>query len=99
MYPARLTMGWRCDDASLDERPISFKLAYEKNALEVASAAYHGNSYLSFTSPNDLYVGVFPSGNPPLTLLEQSVSLSLNGSIRGYGCFERTVPGILAAES
>ncbi len=99
MYQARLTMGWRCDDVSLDEKPISFKLSYEKETVEVASTAYHGNSYLSFTSPNDLYVGVFPSGNPPLTLLEQSVSLRLNGSIKGYGCFERTVPGMLAAES
>ena len=99
IYPAKLEMGWRCDDASLDEKPISFKLTYEKGPFEVESIAYRGNSYLSFTSPNDLYVGVYPAGNPPLTLLEQSVVLRLNGSVQGYGCFERTVPGVLAAES
>jgi hypothetical protein len=99
IYPAKLEMGWRCDDASLDEKPISFRLTYEKGPFEVESTAYRGNSYLSFTSPNDLYVGVYPAGNPPLTLLEQSVVLRLNGSVRGYGCFERTVPGVLAAES
>jgi len=99
MYPARLEMGWRCDDVSRAEKPMSFKLAYETATLEVESIAYPGNSYLSFTSPNDLYVGVYPSGNPPLTLLEQSVELRLNGSVKGYGCFERTVPGVLAAEA
>jgi hypothetical protein len=56
MYPARLEMGWRCDDVSRAERPMSFKLAYERATLEVESIAYRGNSYLSFTSPNDLYV-------------------------------------------
>jgi hypothetical protein len=42
---------------------------------------------------------VFPSGDPPLTLLEQSTLLLLNDSIKGYGNLERTVPGIIGVES
>jgi hypothetical protein len=99
LHQARLEMGWRCDDVSLAEKTISFSLISDMGRHDVESTAYRGNSYLSFTSPNDLYVGVYPAGDPPLTLLEQSVDLRLNGSVRGYGCFERTVPGVLAAES
>jgi hypothetical protein len=36
---------------------------------------------------------------PTLVLLEQSVKLRLNGgSVEGYGCCERTVQGLIAAE-
>jgi hypothetical protein len=99
LYEAKLDYGWRCDDARRDEEPIRFKLIYEKGMHEVASTAFRGNSYLCLASPNDMYVGVYASpGGATETLLEQSVSLQLNGSVPGYGCFERTVFGVIRPE-
>ncbi len=100
LYEAKLEMGWRCDDAARDREPISFKLHYEKGTLEIETVEYQTNSYLSLTSPNDQYVGVYPSeGGKTLVLTEQSVRLRLNGSVDGYGCFERTINGIVAPEA
>jgi hypothetical protein len=99
LYEAKLEMGQRCDDARRDQEPVSFKLNYEKGTLDIESTTFHGSSYLSLCSPNEMYIGVYPSeGGPTETLMEQSVSLSLNGFIKGYGCFERTVPGIIKPE-
>lgn len=99
LYPATLEMGWRCDDATRDEEPISFRIVYEKGTLDIETVSYTTNSYSSLTSPNDQYVGVYPSeAGPTLVLLEQSVKLRLNGTVNGYGCYERTVNGVLAPE-
>lgn len=101
LYEGKLEMGWRCDDARRDREPISFRIIYSKGVLDINTVAFVSNSYSSLTSPNDQYVGVYPStGNEPtLVLLEQSVKLLLNNSVAGYGCFERTVQGVVAAES
>jgi hypothetical protein len=98
LYGAKLELDWRCDNADRAEKLTGFTLTTDKAKHRIEATAFRGSSYLSFTSPNDLYVGVYQAGKPPLTLLEQSVALRLNGSIEGYGCFERTVPGVLAAE-
>jgi hypothetical protein len=99
MYQGRLEMGWRCDDAMRDEDPISFKIHYEKGTLDIETVGTTSNSYSSLTSPNDQYVGVYPSvPGPTLVLLEQSVKMLLNGKVAGYGCLERTVNGTIAPE-
>ena len=43
LYPAKLEMGWRCDDASLDEKPISFKLSLKTCASVVTRLAIFFN--------------------------------------------------------
>lgn len=100
LHDATLEMGWRCDDASRDQEPISFKLHYANGTLEIDTVAFPTNSYLSLTAPNDMYVGVYPSNEgKTLVLTEQSVALLLDGSVPGYGCFERTINGIVALEA
>jgi hypothetical protein len=101
LFEGRLEMGWRCDDAKRDQDPISFRIHYAKGTLDIDVASFVTNSYCSLTSPNDQYVGVYPSpgAQPTLVLMEQSVKLRLNGKIGGYGCCERTVPGVIAPEA
>jgi hypothetical protein len=96
IYEARLQLDWRCGDIAEYAKPFGFVLEYDKGALRIDSLAYPASAYLSYTSPNEIWVGVYHSGHPPLTLLEQSVTLRLNGAVDGYGCYERTVPGVLA---
>lgn len=98
-FEARIVSIERCEDVAKDEQPIRIILSYEKGTLTIDTAEYHGSSYLSLVSPNDQYVGVYPSDpGPTLVLDEQSVTLTLNGSVKGYGCYERTIPGIHKAE-
>jgi hypothetical protein len=40
----------------------------------------------------------YPGGDPPLTLLEQSTLLSLDGKVKGFGHFARTVRGVIAVD-
>jgi hypothetical protein len=92
-------MSWRCDDVGRDQEPLAFKIDYEHGALQVDTTAFRGSSYLSLTSPNDMYVGVYSADGAPVeTLLEQSVTLRLNGKVGGYGCYERTVFGVITPE-
>lgn len=99
-YEAKIEAIDRCEDVARDEEPIRIVLSYAKGTLTIDTAAYHGSSYLSLVSPNDQYVGVYHSEEgPTLVLDEQSVSLTLNGSVKGYGCYERTIPGVHRAEA
>lgn len=99
-FDAKIDLIERCERVEDDEKPIRFTLSYANGRLEVETAGYHGSSYLSLTSPNDQYVGVYASdAGPTLVLDEQSVSLTLNGDIPGYGAYERTIPGVLKAEA
>ncbi|MEO0030468.1 MAG: hypothetical protein RIS94_226 [Pseudomonadota bacterium] len=98
-FEARLVSIDRCERVQDDEALVRIVLAYEKGELVIETAAYHGSSYLSLVSPNDQYVGVYHTDlGPTLVLDEQSVTLTLNGTVRGYGCFERTIPGAHKAE-
>lgn len=93
-FDARIEAIERCENVAGDEDPIRVVLGYENGTLTIDTAAYHGSSYLSLSSPNDQYVGVYPSEpGPTMVLDEQSATLTLNGSVKGYGCFERTIPG------
>lgn len=93
-FDARIEHIERCEHVENDEALIRTVLSYANGTLEIDTAAYHGSSYLSLISPNDMHVGVYPTDpGPTLVLNEQSVSLTLNGSIKGYGCYERTIPG------
>jgi hypothetical protein len=100
IYEGRLEMGWRCDDAKRDREPISFRIVYANGTLDIDVVAFTSNSYSSLTSPNDQYVGVYPSQmtEPTLVLLEQSARMRLNGKVAGHGCCERTVQGVVAEE-
>jgi hypothetical protein len=100
LYEARLELPSRCDDPERDHDPVRFKLHYANGTLEIETTKYQSDSYLSLTSPNDQYVGVYPSeGKQTLVLAEQSVALLLNGTVPGYGCFERTIDGHVEPEA
>jgi hypothetical protein len=100
LYPAELELPWRCDDAARDHDPVRFRLHYANGSLDIETTEFQTDSYLSLTSPNDQYVGVYPTlGKPTLVLAEQSVGLRLNGSVPGYGCFERTINGHVEPEA
>lgn len=100
MYEAKLTYPWRINDAAQATQPYAFQLAYERGTLNVEVERIVNTAYLSFTAPNELYIGVFQQpGKTPLTLLEQSARFKLNGSVTGYGHIERTVPGEILVES
>ena len=99
-YEARIEHIERCQKVADDECPIKFVLSYEKGRLEIDTAGYHGSSYLSLTSPNDMYAGVYPSAAGPTAIVdEQSVTLLLDGAVKGYGTYERTIPGVVKPES
>jgi hypothetical protein len=75
-----------------------FSVDYEHGRLDIRTAGIQNAAYLSFTAPNDHYIGVYPGGEPPLTLMEQPSRFTLNGTIGGYGWMERTVPGVIGVD-
>lgn len=94
-FDAKIESIERIEDVAQDEKLIRIVLVYAGGTLTIDTAGYHGSSYLSLTAPNDQYVGVYKSEpGPTLVLDEQSVTLTLNGSIPGYGAYERTIPGM-----
>jgi hypothetical protein len=98
LFDGRLTYEWRIDNAADAAKSYEFSIEYESGKLAIRAERITATAYLSFTVPNDIYIGVYPAGDPPLTLLEQSTILSLNGSVPGYGNFERTVPGVIGID-
>ena len=98
LYQGELSYGWRIDDAGDAAKNYGFSIRYEKGTLDVRTTRIASTAYLSFTMPNDIYLGVYPAGNPPLTLLEQSAHFILNDSVTGFGNLERTVPGVIGAD-
>lgn len=94
-FPATVDYPWRISDADDARRDFGFRLTYDGGILDIATEAVGAPAFLSFTAPNDIYVGVYPAGDPPLTLLEQSTGLRLNGTVPGFGRLERTVPGVI----
>jgi len=98
MYEGRLDYQWRIDNADDAFKNFGFSIGYEKGTIRIDTTRIVGTAYLSFTAPNDIYLGVFPSGNPPLTLLEQSTHLLLNGTVKGFGNLERTVSGAIGID-
>jgi hypothetical protein len=98
LFDGRLDYEWRIDDADDAARNYGFSIEYEKGKLDIRTERISATAYLSFTVPNDIYIGVYPGGDPPLTLLEQSTLLSLDGQVKGFGNFERTVPGVIAID-
>ncbi|MDB5702314.1 MAG: hypothetical protein JWL66_2513 [Sphingomonadales bacterium] len=99
-FEAKIESIERCERVEDDEKPIRITLSYANGTLDIDTVAYHGSSYLSLTSPNDQYVGVYKSDpGPTLVLDEQSVTLTLNGTVAGYGAYERTIPGFHKPEA
>ncbi|WP_159979054.1 MULTISPECIES: hypothetical protein [unclassified Novosphingobium] len=100
MFPATLAISERCEDAARSHEPVSLRLEYAGGVLDIVSTGLRSDSCLSITSPNDILPGVYGGAEGgSMVLMEQSVSLRLNGEIEGYGCFERTVAGTVALES
>jgi hypothetical protein len=95
LFDATVTYPWRIADAGQAQKDFGFSLHYAHGVLDIRTERIGSPAFLSFTAPNDIYVGVYPSGNPPLTLLEQSTHYRLNGDISGFGRLERTVPGVI----
>jgi hypothetical protein len=95
LYEGRLEYPWRLADAADAQKDFGFKIHYENGTADIRTAGIQNTAYLSFTAPNDHYIGVFQGGTPPLTLLEQPTAYTLNGDIKGFGWLERTAPGII----
>jgi hypothetical protein len=98
LFEGKLHYEWRIEDAGEAARNYGFAIEYENGRLDIRTERISATAYLSFTVPNDIYIGVWPAGDPPLTLLEQSTILTLNGNVKGFGNFERTVPGVIAID-
>lgn len=99
MFEAAVTYPFRIDNVADATRNFGFTLTYAGGALQVETTRIVNTAYLSITAPNDIYIGMFPGpSDKPLTLLEQSTHFQLNGSVQGYGCLERTVPGEVVVE-
>lgn len=94
-FEASVEYPWRIGTADDARKDFGFSLHYANGTLDVATEAIGEPACLSFTAPNDIYVGVYPAGDPPLTLLEQSTLFRLNGKVAGFGRLERTVPGVI----
>jgi hypothetical protein len=97
-YDGKLDYPWRIQDVADAQTDYGFKIGYENGLLDIRTAGIRPPAYLSFTVPNDHYIGVYPGGTPPLTLLEQPALLTLNGTTAGFGWLERTVPGIIGID-
>jgi hypothetical protein len=98
LFAGKLSYDWRVDGVADAAKNYGFAIEYPNGKLDIRTTTFTSTAYLSFTVPNDIYIGVFPAGDPPLTLLEQSTTLTLNDSVKGYGNFERTVPGHIALD-
>lgn len=95
MFEASVEYPWRIGSADEARRDFGFRLHYANGSLDIVTEAIGEPAFLSFTAPNDIYVGVYPAGDPPLTLLEQSTRFRLDGAVAGFGRLERTVPGVI----
>jgi hypothetical protein len=98
LHDGRLTYPWRIQSAADATRDYGFSIAYDGGVLDIKTAGIHNTAYLSFTAPNDHYIGVYPGGDPPLTLLEQPTLYTLADGTRGFGWLERTVPGVIGSD-
>ena len=99
MHRAQLNLVDRIADPAEALRPIAFDLIYERGTLKVLVEHMANTAYLSYSAPNDMWLGVYPQpSGEPLTLLEQSALLSLDGRVSGHGHIERTVPGDIEKE-
>jgi hypothetical protein len=98
LFAATLRLTERISAVADGCEEYGFSVDYEHGRLEIRTAGIHNTAYLSFTVPNDHYIGVYPGGEPPLTLMEQPSRFILNGAIGGYGWMERTVPGVIGVD-
>ena len=98
LFEGELHYEWRIENSRDATKNYGFSIEYENGKLDIRTEKIAATAYLSFTVPNDIYIGVWPAGDPPLTLLEQSTILTLNGNVKGFGNFERTVPGVIGSD-
>ncbi|MET0657822.1 MAG: hypothetical protein ABW110_06655 [Steroidobacteraceae bacterium] len=95
LYPATVELPFMISNAIDATRPYPIALAYKNGKLDIKVTEITSTAFLSFSAPNEEYVGVFqvPSGNTPVILLEQSALYELADGTRGFGPMERSVPG------
>jgi hypothetical protein len=98
LYPGRLQYPWRIQSVADARKDFDFQIEYANATLNIHTSGIQGTAYLSFTVPNDHYIGVYQAGEPPLTLLEQPTLYTLNGEVPGFGWLERTVPGVIGVD-
>ena len=95
LFPATVTLPWMIDNALDATRPFPIRLDYEQGTLDITAARLTSTAFLSFSAPNEEYVGVFPAsdGGKPIVLLEQSALYTRADGVAGHGMVERSVPG------
>lgn len=76
------------------QHKFSFSVKTDKHDLKIDITDIHHTNFIQFTAPWDLYVGrrqVDQDLNRCVP--EQSASMLLNGTVKGYGHLERAMPG------
>lgn len=75
---------------------LSFSISSDDGDFQIVAKDFPITTYFQQTYPNDLYVGTRQDGSSfKRSWIEQGVSFVMNGSVRGYGHMERTLPGEL----
>ncbi len=95
LYDAKLEMALRLPfENSIEQihEPVPFNIEYEKGRLAIVANSFPTTLHGQATAPNDNHVGVRHPVNT--SYIEQSANYLLNGTIRGYGHMERTLPGV-----
>jgi hypothetical protein len=102
LYDAKLNMGFRLPfEGSIKKilDPVPFSIDYERGRLDIVADSFPTTLHGQATAPNDNHVGVrHLNGTTNTSYIEQSARYLLNGTIRGYGHMERTLPGIWLIE-
>lgn len=95
LYEGSVELPFMIRDGMEAARPFGFRITYEKGTLDIRAADIVQTAFLSFSVPNEEYVGVFPARGHerPNMLLEQSVFYELADGTRGHGPMERSIEG------
>jgi hypothetical protein len=99
IFDATVTIPFRIESYHQRQAPVTVILEYAEGRLEIVSTTIRNSWSLSYTSPIDVYVGAYQTpGEVPRLMFEQSTEWLLNGTVKGSGCIERTVPGVIGEE-
>lgn len=101
LFDATPTLAFQIADPMDAGKPFDFALGYEKGILDVRVTDIVQTAFLSFSVPNEEYVGVFPARGHerPNVLLEQSVYYELADGTKGHGPIERSIEGVCYQET
>jgi hypothetical protein len=101
LYDATVELPFLITSGMQAALPFDFSLTYEKGRLDISATQLPTTAFLSFSIPNEEYVGVFPapSAQSPNMLLEQSAFYKLADGTAGHGMVERSIPGVVFQET